>query len=352
MNDELTNSAERLFSDLANAEVLRAAEAGIWPATLWKAVADGGFTAALLPEEAGGFGITASEAMELVRVASAHAAPIPLGETMLAARLLAQAGLAVPEGPLSLAPVRSGDSFEASRTGKGWKIVGRASRIPWGRQAAAIVVLAKTANEQMLAACLPAGSFNASASANVASEPRDTIIADTILAEDDVAPVDFDQHQLRAAGAVLRTNQIAGAISRALALTVDYAQTRVQFGRPIGKFQAVQQALAVFAEDAAAVNCAGQAAAAALDRGEAFVEVAAAKLRANQAAGAGAAVAHQVHGAIGFTQAHGLHRLTRRLIAWRSEFGGDRVWAERLGAWAASLGAEGLWPELTRRSDH
>jgi acyl-CoA dehydrogenase len=161
-------------------------------------------------------------------------------------------------------------------------------------------------------------------------------------------PFDVDLH---AFGAFARTAQIAGALDAALQLSIAHANERVQFGKPIGKFQAVQQSLAVFAEEAAAVNCAGQAAARSTDHGDGGFEIAAAKLRANMAAGTGAAIAHQVHGAIGFTLEHRLHRLTRRLHAWRSEFGSDRFWAERVGAAAAAAGPEGLWPMLTARSD-
>ena len=73
------------------------------------------------------------------------------------------------------------------------------------------------------------------------------MMVDTEVDPDAVAPVpaDFGADQWRAAGAVLRTNQIAGAIAAALALTIGYVQTRVQFGRPIGKFQAIQQNLAI-----------------------------------------------------------------------------------------------------------
>ena len=137
----------------------------------------------------------------------------------------------------------------------------------------------------------------------------------------------------------------------ALALSIAHANDRVQFGKLIGKFQAVQQALAVFAEEAAAANCAGQAAACACDLGEADFEIAAAKLRAGFAAEIGAAAAHQTHGAIGFTREHPLHRFTRALAAWRSEFGGDRYWARRLAGIACVAGPDGIWPLITARAD-
>ena len=95
----------------------------------------------------------------------------------------------------------------------------------------------------------------------------------------------------------------------------------------------------------------GAGAALALDHGDADFEIAAAKLRTNIAIGVGTAIAHQAHGAIGFTQEYPLHNFTRRLNRWRIESGNDRYWSEKLGAKVAMLGADGLWPEITRRSD-
>ena len=73
-------------------------------------------------------------------------------------------------------------------------------------------------------------------------------------------------------------------------------------------------------------------------------------MRGGEAAGTGAAIAHQVHGAMGFTYEHSLHHATRRLWSWREEFGNEAVWAARLGRMVAERGADGLWPFITARS--
>ena len=129
-------------------------------------------------------------------------------------------------------------------------------------------------------------------------------------------------------GAFARTAQIAGALDAALAMSVAYVNERQQFGRPLGKFQAVQQELATFA-----------------------CEAAAAKLRANRAAGIGARIAHQVHGAIGFTREYPLRHLTGRLRQWRSDFGGEAHWSAILGDRVVARGAEAFWPDLVARTD-
>lgn len=158
----------------------------------------------------------------------------------------------------------------------------------------------------------------------------------------------------RPIGAFARVAQAAGAIDAALAMSIDYVNTRQQFGKALGKFQAVQQVLAIFATEAAAVNVAGAAAAAALDKANgdadaALFEIAAAKLRTNKAISVAVPIAHQVHGAIGFTKDYDLHQLTGPLNDWRSDYGNDAYWAGVLGGIAAKLGGAGLWAEVTSR---
>src|SRR5438105_2692134 len=127
----------------------------------------------------------------------------------------------------------------------------------------------------------------------------------------------------------------------------------IQFGRPIAKFQAVQHNLATLAGEVAAAGAAADGAAETIaSEGpaseRALLDVAVAKVRVGEAASNGAAIAHQVHGAMGFTYEHSLHHATRRLWAWREEFGNETLWAGRLGKLVAEQGAEELWPFLTQ----
>ncbi len=346
MSDQLADSAERLFAANTGKAVIRAAEDGTFPQALWDAVTQAGFTAALWPEHVGGYGATVAEAMALLRIAAAHAAPIPLAETMLAGWLLAQAGLPVPEGVLTLAPVRIRNALSLRRAEGGWHLTGIAGRIPWARDAAAVAVMAEGPDGPMVALLRPDG-FTLGHDRNLAGEPRDAITVDATLAVDAVAPAPFGLAQLRAAGAAVRTVQIAGALSSALSLSVQYAQTRVQFGRPIGKFQAIQQNLAILAGQAAAAVAAADMAADALANGLDPLLVGAAKARAGEAASIAAGLAHQSHGAIGFTQEYELHFATRRLWSWRDEFGNEAEWNGVVGRAVLAAGPDGLWPALT-----
>ena len=157
---------------------------------------------------------------------------------------------------------------------------------------------------------------------------------------------------------------MAGAMGHSLALSIEHVNTRQQFGRPLGKFQAVQQSLAVMACEVRAVEAAAAVLAARLDAVgldplAADFEIAAAKLRdrvflatkvrSNRAVGVVTSVAHQVHGAIGFTREYDLSRVTIPLMRWRGEHGNDAYWAQILGRQVAGFGGRGLWEALTPR---
>jgi acyl-CoA dehydrogenase len=154
---------------------------------------------------------------------------------------------------------------------------------------------------------------------------------------------------IRQLGAMARAAQMAGALESCLEQAVRYATERKQFGRPIGSFQVIQQNLAVLAGHVAAAGIAAESAFRAVDRGDARFEIAVAKIRVGEAAGVGAGIAHQAHGAIGFTYEHALHFATRRLWSWRAEFGSESAWARDLGRSVAARGADALWPDLTAR---
>jgi acyl-CoA dehydrogenase len=342
----LQQTAERIFGDHCDLGVLRAADAGNWPKALWDAVAEAGLTAALVPEERGGAGLSVAEAMAVLRPAARFAAPIPLAESMLAGWLLAGAGLAVPQGVLTVAPVRRIDALRLERRAGGWRLSGQAQRIPWGRTAQAVAVLAE-GPDGIMVVCLDPRSAAIAHDQNLANEPRDTLTIDATIAADAAAPAPIGRDGLHAFGATLRANQIAGALAQVLDLAVRYAQERVQFGRPIGKFQAVQQQLAMLAGQAAAATAAADMAAEAAGRDFNPLAIGAAKLRAGEAASVGCAIAHQVHGAMGFTREHQLHFNTRRLWSWRDEFGNEAEWGRIVGGLAARAGSAGLWAAMT-----
>jgi len=343
----LADTVTRLFTDLVTKEALESAERGDWPEALWAALEEGGLTLPLLPEAQGGAGGTWLDAHVVVRAAGRHAAPVPLAETIVASWLLAGAGLDVPLGPLTIAPVHPEDRLSLIAGAGGWRVSGTARRVPWGARARHVVLVAD-ANGMPAIALAECGAARVTPGRNLALEPRDTLVFDDapVLA---TAPARVGVDDPLLYGALARSAQMAGALESLLQQSVRYATERRQFGRPIGGFQAIQHALAVLAGHAAAAGIAAERAFAAADGGDAAFEIAVAKVRAGEAAGVAASIAHQVHGAIGFTYEHALHFSTRRLWSWRAEFGSESRWAIELGRRAVARGADQLWADLTAR---
>jgi acyl-CoA dehydrogenase len=156
-----------------------------------------------------------------------------------------------------------------------------------------------------------------------------------------------DGTTLRRRGALSRVALIAGALAAASDMTQAYTAQRVQFGRPINRFQAVQHHLVTLAQQAALARMALDRAARAMNAGPAAFEVTAAALTAATAAAEGARAAHQAHGAMGMTREYPLQLFTRRLWSWRTEYLSTRDDAAALGAEVLRRGADALYPMIT-----
>jgi acyl-CoA dehydrogenase len=345
----LDNTCTRLFTDHVTPALIEAAEKGTGPAALWQMLEENGLTLPQIPESRGGAGGEWSDAHVVLAATGRFAVPLPVAETMIGAWLLSASGLDVPLGPLAVAPVRAKDRLALARDGGGWRLNGTAARVPWGASAGHVVVSAEGDGKPMIA-LVTGGTAKAEPDVNLAQEPRDTLQwnAAPVLA---AAPAgaELPADALMLGGALARSAQMAGGLEFLLLQSVKYVTERVQFGRPLASFQAIQHQLALLAGHTAAAGMAAQHAFAAMDVGDAGFEIAAAKIRTGEAAGLGAGIAHQCHGAIGFTYEHTLHFVTRRLWSWRAEFGAEAHWAATLGREVAARGADALWPHLTSR---
>ena len=319
----IAESADRLLGEFITKVILDESDAGTWPAALWQAVDEAGYAAAWDDQDSDSRDI----ALTLAHRTGWHAAPIPLAETLLARHVLLVGGITPPSGILTVANPLNLDS----PTLDGSRMTALARRVPFARNASAGVV---TVVDETVVLAPTNVTLKGS---NMAGEPRDEVAWDN--ADVVVGGVCLPE-RLLAAGALLRSAQICGALQHALARATQYATEREQFGRPLGKFQAIQHYLARIA-------CLSATAEAALSRASAAPDnanIAAAKICASEAAGDAATLAHQIHGAIGFTQEHALHHITKRLWSWREEFGAEGWWQEYLGGVVIGAGADGLWP--------
>ncbi|MEM1159926.1 MAG: acyl-CoA dehydrogenase family protein [Pseudomonadota bacterium] len=338
----IAEATARIFADLADPQTVNAARDDAWIGPLWQALEEAGLTRAWLSDANGGAGLDWATGFEILRVSGHYACPVPLAETLLAGWVLEAAGLAVPDGVLTLAPMRRG-----ALALSGGSLSGTARSVAHGAGAEHVVVVAGD-----LAGVVAASAATARLRETDMGGERADLSFDTVPVH--TAPLPGGASGMQMMGATARACQITGALESALHITTEYTGEREAFGRKIGKFQAVQQKLAQLAgEVAAALTASGSAADTlgtdGLGGDAAFLEVASAKIRCGEAAEAGVAIAHQAHGAIGWTSDYVLQRFTRRMLGWRDDFGTESEWAVRLGNHVAALGSDGLWPMLTTR---
>lgn len=347
----IVETAERIFADLADPQTILKAGDGAWKAKLWNALQDVGLTLAWTPEALGGSDAALSEGFAVIRAAGRSAIAAPLAETLLAAWLLARAGIAAPSGPMSVAPANPRDRLRLDADGR---LTGKLRNTPFARAAEHLAVLADGPSGLAIALARVA-DCKVTPGENLAGDPSDTVeFAAVSPLRLEKAPAGFSHEALQLMGAAVRAQQIAGALDTMLALAVRYAMERVAFEKLISKFQAVQHNLARLGDEvaagvAAAVSAADTIAESGLDGEEALLEIAAAKIRCGEAAETATLIAHQVHGAIGYTDEHVLHRFTLRALAWRDDFGNESHWSARLGGFVAEIGADRLWPLLASR---
>ncbi|MEO8298557.1 MAG: acyl-CoA dehydrogenase family protein [Burkholderiales bacterium] len=283
-------------------------------AALWREVHESGFADTLVPEAHDGAGLSLADACTVAQAAGRHVLPLPLAQTMVLRAALAVAGLAVPEGALTIAVATTVEADGA--------IVSHA--VPFGLTAQWALV---TTDRGQLLLPLAAGARSragghGSLDADVRWSQRPADAVDLPVQ----AGVDW-----RATGAALTAALMAGAMTRLTEITIAYANDRVQFGKPIGKLQAIQQQLSVMAEQSVAARTAALLALSGAGWQVDALRAAVGKQRAADGAVTVATTAHAVHGAIGVTEEYDLQLLTRRVHEWRAHYGGESYWARRLG---------------------
>lgn len=295
---EFLEPFERMLGDVSTPAAVRAIEQGGAVDAMWRAFAESGFLDALVPEDRGGAGLTLADIHPLWMALGRRAVPLPVGETMIARALLDNA----PDGPIALAIAEPG----------------RDVVVPFGLAAAHVLIESGGGLHLAAASRAPTG-----AAASLAARMR----WNDLPSPDAVTPAGG----LRPLAAILRAALIAGAAGRVTEMTAAYANERVQFGKPIGRQQALQQQMAVMAEEMVAARIASQ-----LGCAGAFpplpAAAATAKSIASRAAARVAATAHAVHGAIGISEEHDLQLFTRRLHEWRLADGSESYWNGLLGA--------------------
>jgi acyl-CoA dehydrogenase len=305
MDNIFVEALRGVLTDHCTLQTVREIEGGRPADSLWEAIEASGFADALVAEADGGAGLMLSEVFPLFELCGAFVVPVPLAETMVARSRLARAGLRRPGGSMALAHGR----LQADGT-----LV--CDRVTFGRVADWVLVAQG-------AACVLLPADAASLTAAVSS--LDVTLSWSADAQSTALSVP-GAGDLRALQACVLAAQLSGALASVFTRTLQYANDRIQFGRPIGKFQAIQHQLSVISEHVFAARMAAQIGCSA-DR----MRVAIAKARTSEAALEVATLSHSIHGAIGFTEAFDLQIYTRRLHAWRQAGGSESYWHDVIG---------------------
>lgn len=347
----VVETAEKIFADLADPQTINNDKKNSWQAPLWQALSEAGLPLSWVPDDLGGSGASLADGFALLNAAGRFAVAVPLAETMLAGWLLAQAKIASPEGEMTVLPASPKDRITIDADGT---LSGRARGVPFAKAAKRFAVLAH-GKDGVSIALVDASMGQIESGLNVGYDHSDTVTLDKVQPVTiKAAPKGVDQTTLMLMGGVARSLQIAGALESMLDISVRYSNERVAFEKKISKFQAVQHNLARLAGESAAALAAATSAADAIANAtslndEVYLEAASAKIRCAEAAEKGGGIAHQVHGAIGFTIEHILHRYSLRALAWRDDFGSESYWAVELGKLVARRGADELWPLVASR---
>jgi len=313
MNEaELAEPFDRLLGDLCPPAAVRAIEGGADAGALWSQLESSGFLDTLVPEAAGGAGLRLADAFALFAIEGRHALPAPAAHTMLARALLMAERLEVPRGPIAI----------AAETHVGADGAISCPGAPYGLVAHAMVVATVDGWRVLPTAGAERRSTGVHGSLRADLHWRSPP-AGALAGRRRVA--------WREAGAALAAALLAGALQRVLGLTVAFANERIQFGRSIGKFQAIQHQIAVLAEHAVAAHMAAQIGCSGDGPLPHPLRAALAKARASEAAAIAAPTAHAVHGAIGVTAELDLQLYTRRLHELRADFGAETHWNRVLG---------------------
>jgi alkylation response protein AidB-like acyl-CoA dehydrogenase len=352
----IQDSVRRLLADHSGeAEVRRVMETPQgYDAELWRQLADLGVVGLLIDEAYGGVGAGPEELERVMEEAGAALLCAPLlssgvlaagliqalGDETDKARLLpavadgsriATVALAGPRGAWTADDL----AVQASASGETWRLNGQARFVAYGHVADLILVVAQTPDGPAVFEVegqAPGASAHALPTFDHTQRLADlTFEATPARRLASARPAWQAVEEALDLARVALAGEQAGGARRVLEFTVDYAKTRVQFGRSIGSFQAVKHMAADLLLESESAVSAARAAAKSLANGAADAK-AAISLAAFACADAfvqTAATAIQMHGGIAFTWAHPAHLYLRRARADAQLLGPPHLYRER-----------------------
>jgi len=303
---------EKVLADTVTSSAIRRVESGEPPAVVWQPIEEAGFLDLMLSEAQGGAGLPLAELFPILECLGRHAMPLPVAQSIVARALVGE-HVALPPGIVTLA-------MQLQRPAAGQWLC---PQVPGGQIAGHVLVA--DGDALLLLDC-------SSAQREPVGDPRSQVAHLSWRDATPTAMLESGGRHLAPFAAALMAAQLSGAMQRSFAMALGQCNTRVQFGKSIGKFQALQQQLSVMAEHVLAAAIAAEAAFRSSGPAPGALAAAVAKSRTGEAVSVVAAIAHAVHGAIGMTDAYDLGLLTRRLHDWRLAYGAEHVWNLQIGA--------------------
>jgi alkylation response protein AidB-like acyl-CoA dehydrogenase len=298
---------------------------------LWAAMVEQGWLGVAVPEDEGGLGLGWVEAAVLLEEAGRHVAPVPLLGALLALSALRgspwAAALVAGEQRGCVVWSARDDALVAARDGSGWVLTGRPDP----------VVGAVSADVAVVCTAQGVWAVDLDATGRPPREPAmDLTQALSWLTFDRAPAVEVggpdEAVALLDRAAVGASAELLGGAARVLEMAAEYAKDRVQFGQPIGAFQAVKHRCADMVVDVEGMRSVAWygAWAVAADDLDRSVAASTAKVWCSDAARRVMASGLQVHGGIGFTWEHDLHLFMKRSQLDQVGFGDASYHRERL----------------------
>ena len=314
------------------------------PAELWKALGEQGWLAVMVPEEHDGIGLGLLDASVLARAFGAAVTPGPWLGTILAAEAVRLAGspeqqaswlprLAAGEVKGAVALMTPGSSPEprfAPAQSDGGTLSGQLQLVEYAHVADVLVVAAQDGLH--LVDPKAEGVSMTRCEALDRTTRTSTVELSGVAGERLEGSSDDVLQQLLDRAAVLVANDLVGIARKALFETVEYDKTRVQFGRPVGSFQAIKHNLADLHTAVTMAEHAALYAAYAVDTGrdDATLAVSIAKSKAADTARQAVSDMIQYHGGIGFTWEHDAHFYFKRAKRLEYAYGDAAQHRERI----------------------
>ena len=342
MKEMIVEVVERMLKENVNKELVDIVEQGNWATDVWQLLVENGMTIVAIAEENGGAGGDLDDLLNIVRLTGKYAAPLPFMETTLSNYLLAYNQLQVMDD-LKTFMLPENPCFTLDND----KLTGEAHHIPWARHTNYLVTLATSEQGTHLVE-IDLGQANITHAKNLAGEPRDTVTFHNANVSQCSAVLTPDTiRTIATLATAFQIAMMAGAIEKINDLTVQYTKEREQFGRPLHRFQLVQQHIVHLAGETAVALAAFNNVTAALVTQSQMSEVAYARIRFEEVIQTVATISHQVHAAIGTTHEHSLHQYTRRLWSWRDEGTSTFYWSDLVATQLVENSGDSLWAYLT-----